>query len=354
MVHELGMTGLCEHPACWGIPQMNVTGFASFGEHGGQNVSGPRAWRMEAFEGQDSFYHASVRTAFTRARPSAAIATTFRRRSIPRGNFTYNGFLTGQAFGDYLLGYPRNTLTSIDIFSPHFRYTTVMPYVQDDWRITPTLTLNLGLRWEWAGRPVSEDNSISSVVYQGTTAKLVTARNPEGLPRSLAHDDFNNFAPRVGFAWSPKMLGGKTVFRAAYGIFYQRELINTWIDLAINDPFIRQTNFNLDTTPASPYYWAKYNLAAPAALAPSLPLLVFLGGLELARWHDPPVELQRAAIVRVQHGVAGRLRRQPRAAIAAGDPSQPARSRSGAGGNAAAVQQFRLGQRPGFLGRFAL
>jgi hypothetical protein len=275
VVRELGMLGLCEDPACWGIPQMNVTGFASFGEHGGQNVSGPRAWRVEAFEVQDSFYHAFGSHSFHAGATVRRHRDNFPEAIDPRGNFTYNGFLTGQPFGDYLLGYPRNTLTSIDIFSPHFRYTTVMPWVQDDWRISPTFTLNLGLRWEWAGRPVSEDNSISSVVYQGKTAKLVTARDPQGLPRSLAYDDYNNFAPRVGFAWNPKSLGGRTVFRAAYGIFYQRELINTWIDLAINDPFIRQTNFNLDTTPSSPYYWQKYNLAQPAALAPSLPLLVF-------------------------------------------------------------------------------
>jgi hypothetical protein len=103
----------------------------------------------------------------------------------------------------------------------------------------------------------------------------VTARDPQGLPRSLAYDDYNNFAPRVGFAWNPKSLGGRTVFRGAYGLFYQRELANTWIDLAINDPFIRQTNINLDNDPTSPFYFARYNLARPTALAPTSPQLVF-------------------------------------------------------------------------------
>lgn len=117
--------------------------------------------------------------------------------------------------------------------------------------------------------------SISSVVFNGTAAKLVTARDPQGLPRSLAYDDYNNFAPRVGFAYNPKLLGGRTVVRGAYGIFYQRELANTWIDLAINDPFIRQTNFNLDLDPASSFYWGRYDLTRPTALAPSIPLLVF-------------------------------------------------------------------------------
>ena len=47
---------------------------------------------------------------------------------------------------------------------PAGRYTVLMPWIQDDWRISSTLTLNLGLRWEWNGRPQSEDNSISTVV----------------------------------------------------------------------------------------------------------------------------------------------------------------------------------------------
>src|SRR5581483_9353038 len=106
-------------------------------------------------------------------------------------------------------------------------------------------------------------------------ARLVTARNPAPLPRALAYNDNNNFAPRIGFAWTPAFLKGRTVIRSAYGIFYQREAANTWVDLAINDPFIRQTNINLDTTPSSPYYFAKYDLSRPLALAPPIPLLVF-------------------------------------------------------------------------------
>src|SRR5437867_361794 len=275
VVKELGMTGLCEIPSCWGVPQMSVTGFAQFGEHGGQSVSGPRAWRTEQFQAQDSFYRTFGAHNFKMGGTVRRHRDNFPEAIYPRGVYSFNGFLTGQPFGDYLLGYPRNTQTSIDIFSPHFRYAVVEPWVQDDWRLTSELTLNFGLRWEWAGRPVSEDNSISSVVFDSKGAHLVTARDPQGLPRSLAYDDYNNFAPRVGFAYSPKALHGRTVLRGAYGIFYQRELANTWVDLAINDPFIKQTTFNLDNDPSSPFYFAKYDLSRPTALAPPSPLLTF-------------------------------------------------------------------------------
>ncbi|MCC6860774.1 MAG: TonB-dependent receptor [Bryobacterales bacterium] len=275
VVRELGMSGLCEIPSCWGIPQMGVTGFAQFGEHGGQAVSGPRAWRNEAYQWQDSFY-------YTAGAHSLKFGATVRRHRdnfpeaiYPRGSYSFNGFLTGQPFGDYLLGYPRSVLASIDVFSPHFRYTMVEPWIQDDWRVTPELTLNFGLRWEWAGRPVSKDNTISTVIFEGSSARLITAKDPQGYPSALAYDDFNNLAPRFGFAYNPKFLGGRTVFRGAYGIFYQREAANTWVDLAINDPFIRQTTFSLETDPASQFYWRNFDFSRPTALSLPIPLLVF-------------------------------------------------------------------------------
>ncbi len=280
---QLGMQGLCSDPSCWGIPQMVVTGFAQFGEHGGQSVSGPRGWRNEAFQWSDSVYFTTGPHSLKAGMVVRRHRDNFPEAIDPRGQYTFNGFLTGQPLGDYLLGYPRNTLTSIDIFSPHLRNTAVEPWIQDDWRVSSEFTWNLGLRYEWSGRPVSRNGTISSVVFDSKGPRLITGQNPDGYPQSLAYDDYKNFAPRVGFAYSPKRLGGKTVVRAAYGIFYQRENANTWVDLAINDPFIRQTNINLDTTPTSQYYFAKYDLSRPSALAPPIPLLVFAVD---TNWHD--------------------------------------------------------------------
>ena len=227
VVQELGMQGLCENPKCWGIPQMSVTGYASFGEHGGQNVSGPRGWRNEVYSFSDSFFKTMGAHNI-----KAGMAVDRHRDTIPeaidpRGAFTYNGFLTGNAFADYLLGCPRTTLTSIDIFDPHLRNTVLAPWVHDDWRISKTLTINLGLRYEWFGRPISDDGSIASVEFNNGTAALFTGRDPGNLPRSLIYNDNKDFGPRIGFAWNPRFGAGKTVFRGAYDIFYQRELANT-------------------------------------------------------------------------------------------------------------------------------
>src|SRR6185437_1332421 len=118
-----------------------------------------------------------------------------------------------------LIGIPQNFELSPELFDPQYRQWELMPWVQDDWRITPKLTLNLGLRYEWRPWPVSKDNTISNIVLPpgGGQASLVLSGPcvPAGirdcassLPSSisparstLSSNDKNNFAPRVGFAY---------------------------------------------------------------------------------------------------------------------------------------------------------
>jgi hypothetical protein len=284
VVGQLGIQGLCGLPACWGVPQMVVGPFASpeggFGEHGlGQVVSGPRGWRAEVFHFSDVF-------SYIRGAQTIKFGTTVERHRdtfpeiiFPRGIFTFDGRFTGPggapnnstALADYLLGLPQNSLASINEFDPHFTNTDIYPWVQDDWRVTPTLTLNLGLRYEWSGRPISQNNTISNIDFTNGKATLLTAQNHAqfGYPRSLVNNDNNNFAPRVGFAWSPRAVS-RYVLRGGYGWFYQRETSNSWEDLSINPPFINQTSFNL-----SPTQVAGFDLHNPFALAPPIPLLLF-------------------------------------------------------------------------------
>jgi hypothetical protein len=103
-------------------------------------------------------------------------------------------------------------------------------FFQDDWRVTKNLTLNLGLRWEFFGVPKERDdfmgtldkvdqlNSVSQI------SDLKVARN-----NAWYKNDWNNFAPRVGFAWDVRG-DGKTAVRGAYGMFYDR-LIGSTISL---------------------------------------------------------------------------------------------------------------------------
>ena len=96
-----------------------------------------------------------------------------------------------------------------------YRQRMYFGYVQDDWKVTPKLTINAGLRYEFSTPQYEDKNRIEN--YDPGTNKLYPATNDGIYGRSTIHPDYNNFAPRLGVAWS---VTRKTVIRSAYGISY--------------------------------------------------------------------------------------------------------------------------------------
>jgi hypothetical protein len=113
-----------------------------------------------------------------------------------------------------------------------YRRTFYMPYFQDDWKVTPTLTLNLGLRWEYYGVANEADNRTTVFdvnQFHGvclgsgsTNGPYPTPINTPPCPRNpaLYNSNYRNFDPRLGFAWAPGVFNGKTVIRAGFGIYH--------------------------------------------------------------------------------------------------------------------------------------
>ena len=88
-------------------------------------------------------------------------------------------------------------------------------FIQDDWKVTPRLTLNYGLRYEIATPPRERDNQWANFDY--ATQKFVSAKDGSIFDQALIHPDYNNFAPRFGFSLTATQ---RTVVRGGYGIFY--------------------------------------------------------------------------------------------------------------------------------------
>jgi hypothetical protein len=147
----------------------------------------------------------------------------FTAQTIKSGNGyatdnNYPGGAGGYSFADFLLG-DLNTGQSIAMPPTHFRWTTVEPYAQDTWKITPHLTANLALAWYGATppNPVGPDKNLIHAFDFNTGLLTFTALgqvNPEVYARTNT-----NFAPRIGFSFQPQFLPN-SVIRAGWGLYY--------------------------------------------------------------------------------------------------------------------------------------
>jgi hypothetical protein len=190
------------------------------GEIGLLRVTGLNAVGIPSFLNQYLFqnnYQLMDDLSWTRGRHALKFGASMRRIQVNGGNIdnSFRGQLTFNSIADFLAGRPAVYTRNIGNPRIGLRRTEFQTYTQDDWRITPALTLSVGLRYEL-----------------NTAPREVADRIPE---QYLLETDRNNFAPRFGFAWQVEP---KTVVRGGYGIYYN-VLETTFLGLTrFNPPFI--------------------------------------------------------------------------------------------------------------------
>lgn len=134
------------------------------------------------------------------------------------GTYSYNGRFTGDGMSDFMLGmasqYRFQTRIQVQL-----RQALWAGYVQDDWKITPKLTLNMGMRYEFLQPWVDNKNRLGvfDITTDPNNPQLFFATGDTSFTRAGYRSDKNNFMPRFGFAYK---LTPKTVVRSGYGIFY--------------------------------------------------------------------------------------------------------------------------------------
>ncbi|MEZ5428313.1 MAG: TonB-dependent receptor [Pyrinomonadaceae bacterium] len=212
-----------------GAPTLTVAGLdANFAF--GSSVLADQSSRINAYTLADTVSIVSGKHRFR-------VGAEFRHSTV---KFYFNSFSRGQvifsSFNNFLTGTGTSIIGS-GIFDRSFRVKDLSAFVQDDWKLTDRLTLNLGLRYDFYGLPVEEQgrlvNLLTDQLAVGTTAApapppngLVQAEGGQlqGVPtveKTLVPTDKNNFAPRIGFAY--RLDGnGKAVIRGGYGIYYDR------------------------------------------------------------------------------------------------------------------------------------
>jgi outer membrane receptor protein involved in Fe transport len=177
----------------------------------------------------------------------------FFQLSAPSGSLLFTGTYTnnpaspagtGAGFADFLLGLPVSSAKStFPEGVPYLRYSEYGGFVQDQWRATSRLTLNLGLRYDLF-TPVSEQHNRLSDLFLHSGTLVLAGQN--GISSSILQIQKHDFSPRIGAAYR---LGDKTVIRIAYGLFYfNEEGAGGSSRLFINYPFTAQFTVSCSST----------------------------------------------------------------------------------------------------------
>jgi hypothetical protein len=220
---QFGINGVPPAAGLTGLPNISVTGFSGLGDNTflpnpklvqvGQlndTVSWLRGSHTITFGGQVLLTHNYAGTS-SNARSSLSFNGQFTSR-VP-------GTGSGLAVADLLLG-QTNSASISTFLTARFRSRYYGGFVNDSWRVTPKLTLNLGVRYDLQTPMVDRDDRLANFVFDPASSAygtLVTARGGDYLSRSFNSVDTNNFAPRIGIAYQ---VNSKIVVRSAFGIFY--------------------------------------------------------------------------------------------------------------------------------------
>jgi hypothetical protein len=168
------------------------------------------------------------------------------------GPLSAAGAGSGAGEGDFFLGLPDDIGRGVSHGTWGQRSSVISVYLQDDWRVRNDLTLNLGLRYETHTPWVEvKDRQANFGMYSGSV-EFAGQSTMYGDNRALYNPHnwgIGNFQPRIGFAWTPRALGGKTAFRGAYTISSYLEGTGTNLRLTLNPPLNVEYQTQYKNTP---------------------------------------------------------------------------------------------------------
>ena len=263
-------------------PNPDQTGYPSVSFSGAYTTAGDPA---NLFTRRDNSFDYMENLSWIRGRHSMKFGGyIFRLQFNPsespnaRGSFTFTprytssaaGLGDGNAFADFLFGYPSSAQAGIGPGGTEYgRSLWTHFYAQDEWRIARNLTLNYGLRYEINGQMTDSQNRLSAievnrfVIASDGSGQINPAANSllglipvpyvtsqaAGYDRSLQLPNYHHIAPRAGLAWA---LSDKLVIRAGWGLFFNQAAYNIQTALTENLPFFFNKSVNTSATTAIP------------------------------------------------------------------------------------------------------
>lgn len=228
---QVGLPDISTNPRDLGLSFISITGYSPLG-HEGNN---PQNSVTNTFQILDTVNYVRGNHLFKFGVDFRYTQQNGFRDVQSRGFLNFSPFLqlTNNALADLLLGFPIATGVARVDNAQHIRTSSYNFFINDSWRIHPRFTLNYGVRYEINTPAV--DAFDRSTLYDRTTGRLVPA-GTNGVPRGGYETDKNNFAPRIGFAWTLDK-SEKTVLRAGYGVYYDQSPLAPGEALYFNAPF---------------------------------------------------------------------------------------------------------------------
>lgn len=234
---QFGFTNTSGNPFDFGVPDIGVADFSSPGSPG------------ESIGALDQDYQWVDNLSIVKGSHNVKLGVNYIHEKfyqitdfsgIP--SFSFGALFSGNSLADFLLGDPQNATASVGDSSQNLVSNFYAGFIQDNWRVHPNLTLNLGIRYEFGQTPF--DTSSKTGWFDPTTQQVEYSRSG-AVRNGIVDPDWNNFAPRVGFAYSPGF-AKNTVVRGAYGVFYATDNWNE-LQFLVNQPdFVTTQTLNSD------------------------------------------------------------------------------------------------------------
>jgi hypothetical protein len=238
----LGFPTVLSNPVDLGYPNVSVLGYAGIGEP----ANYPQVHHDNTFEFADNLAWNLGRHQFKFGADIRRIQSNTFLDFLSRGEWFFGAQSAGMpvmALAQLLSGVPDYVISAKGDTYAGLRSTGTSFYVQDDIRVLPRLSLNVGLRYEYTSPPIEIHDRFSvpnlSPQSLGCTpapdCQFIRA-GTSGIPRATYRPDRNNFGPRIGLAWRP-LKTERFVVRSAYGIFYDTGILTINFFPRANPPF---------------------------------------------------------------------------------------------------------------------
>jgi hypothetical protein len=247
---QVGIPEVSGNSRDFGLSQITIPGYSILGN----DLTSPQFGATNNYQGVEQASYTRGRSTLKFGGDVRVLQQNAFRDVESRGFLQFLGAFTQSPLADLLLGYPTVTGAATSANPQHLRTHSYNLFAQENYRVSPSLTLTAGIRYEYNSPAVDAQNRAN--LFDITSRSLVQV-GTNGMPAGGYNPDRNNFAPRVGLAWSPRGGQSNFVVRAGYGVYYDQSSLAPGEGLYFSPPYFNSALYYTVPGPtpfSQPYY----------------------------------------------------------------------------------------------------